>query len=100
MKIDIKFHVTDFALSRLKTIFSGYVRVTARSLSSHKISYELAPVGSVGSADIVEDISGVRFVVDRVSLLRLEGVKLDWVSAFGEEGFLFFEPGDLMSCRS
>jgi iron-sulfur cluster assembly accessory protein len=102
MKIDIKFSVTETAAAALKKIFpSGtLIRVSARPSGCSKTIYGLGSTGASSDEDIVEEISGIMFVADRNSLVRLDGVTLDWMSQEGQEGFLFSDAKPSMKCCS
>lgn len=101
MKIDIRFSVTEAAATELKKIFfSKFVRVSARPSGCSKTIYGLGTSETCAPDDISEEISGINFIVDRRSILRLDGVNLDWISSEGQEGFLFSEINTPEKCSS
>lgn len=51
------------------------------------------------SLDTVEDHNGVKFVIDKKSLLFLDGTKLDWIEEdLGRRGFDFKNPNATHTC--
>lgn len=106
MKIDIRFSVTEAAIAELKKAFPSdpFVRVSARQGCS-KVIYDLVVAGATDDEDVLEDISGVKFVTDRKSLMHLDGVTLDWSSDMivpheGQNGFFFQIPLQEKHCSN
>jgi iron-sulfur cluster assembly protein len=48
--------------------------------------------------DLVEDISGIKFVVDPKSKILLSGMELTWVTSLTEKRFVFTLPGKGPEC--
>jgi iron-sulfur cluster assembly protein len=48
--------------------------------------------------DFVEDHDGIKLVVDRKSLLFLDGTTIDWVEDLNQRGFKFENPNATRSC--
>jgi len=48
--------------------------------------------------DSVEDHDGIKLVVDRKSLLYLDGTTIDWVEDLNQRGFAFNNPNATKSC--
>lgn len=90
MNIDIKFEVTASAAEELKKAAAeSMVRVFAQAAGCSGNSYGLGLEDEISPSDFVEEISGVKFVVDRSSLMLLDGVTLDWQSVDDQQGFKF-----------
>lgn len=87
MNIDIKFSVTDAAATELKKLVpESFVRISCKSSGCSGIVCVLDAEEAVDQEDIFEEISGVKFVADRDTLIQLDGVTLD---SAGEKGFVF-----------
>lgn len=100
MKIEIKFNVTEQAASELMKAAPGaLVRVSAKSSGCSGTVYGLGIEESSNINDFVEEISGIKFVIDRSSLMLLDEVTLDWHSSDGREGFKFFDSKPAACCR-
>ena len=105
MNIQIDFSVTSAAADELGKALpdsDSMVRVSVVSSGCSGSSYGLGICGSDGvdTTDIVEEISGIRFVADRASAINLDGVVLDWYSGDAGEGFKFSNSKPKSCCRS
>lgn len=49
-------------------------------------------------ADSVQDVHGVRVVMDRQSSLYLDGTEIDYQESFEQRGFVFKNPNATKSC--
>lgn len=105
MKVEINFSVTDEALSELKKALGDsdpVVRISAISSGCSGTSYGLGIIGTdeIDSAtDVVEEISGVKFVADKGSAVQLNDVVLGWHSGPAGEGFKFDSSKPQSCCR-
>lgn len=100
MNIEIKFNVTEKASSELrKAAPDSLVRVSAKSSGCSGTVYGLGIEESSDPSDFIEEISGVKFVIDRSSLMLLDEVTLDWHSSDGREGFKFLDSKPTACCR-
>ncbi|NBT57183.1 iron-sulfur cluster assembly accessory protein [bacterium] len=97
MNIDIDFKISESATGEFKKIISesatkeDVVRVSVQNGCSG-VSYGLgfvAPSEISPSSDIVGEYDGVKVVVDRTSLLTLDGITLEWVDTPDQKGFKF-----------
>lgn len=106
MNIDIKLDITEDALKELKRslieseLNDSLVRIFAQPGGCSGFSYKLAFVkkDEINSDDLVEKIGEVEVVVDRKSLLFLDGVKIDWVDDSSQKGFKFVNLNSKKSC--
>jgi iron-sulfur cluster assembly protein len=97
MNIDIDFKISESATSEFKRIISesssneDTVRVVVQNGCSGT-SYGLGFVAHSDinpSSDILGEYDGVKVVVDRMSLLALDGTALEWVDTPDQKGFKF-----------
>ena len=97
MKIDIDFKISESATSEFKKIISesssneDVVRVSVQNGCSGT-SYGLGFVASSDinpSSDILGEYDGVKVVVDRTTLIALDGTALEWVDNSDQKGFKF-----------
>lgn len=97
MNIEIDFKISESAVGELKKILSesssndDIVRVSVQNGCSGP-SYGLGFVSSSEvnpSSDILGEYDGVKVVVDRVSLIALDGTSLEWVDTTDQKGFKF-----------
>jgi iron-sulfur cluster assembly protein len=54
--------------------------------------------GPPGARDMVFEFDGVRVVVDKKSLLYLDGATLEWEQTLMRQGFKFVNPHEKSSC--
>lgn len=105
MNIDIKFSVTDSALSEFRKALVSEdslvrISVVVGGCSGDGYGLGIEEASEVDpSADIVEEIGGLKFVADKASALRLDGIVVDWVSEDGHEGFKFTNSKPSSCCR-
>lgn len=97
MNIEIDFKISEAATSEFNKIISSsstdenIVRVSVQSGCSGT-SYGLGFVASSDvnpSSDILSEQDGVKIVVDRASLIALDGTTLEWVDTPDQKGFKF-----------
>lgn len=100
MKIEIEFKVTDVAAVEIKKLIEEeqMVRIAVVSSGCSGTSYGMAaadPSDIDSKNDIIEELNGIRFVVDKNSAMHLDQVVLDHVA----EGFVFENPNVKSCCR-
>lgn len=97
MNIDINFKISESATNEFKKIISesgqseNIVRVSVKNGCSGT-SYGLGFISTSEidpSSDILGEYDGVKVVVDRNSLLALDGTTLEWMDAQDQKGFKF-----------
>lgn len=101
MNIEIDFKVSESATEELKKIISesnqnsddqDIVRIAVQGGGCSGPSYGIGfvPTSDINPVtDIVSEFNGVKVVIDRTSLLSLDGTTVDWVDSEGEKGFKF-----------
>lgn len=105
MDIQIKFSVTDSALSAFRDALVSEdslvrISVAAGGCSGDSYGLGIAEASEVNpSEDIVEEIGGLRFVADKASAVRLDKVVIDFVSEDGHDGFKFTSSKPSSCCR-
>ena len=62
------------------------------------LSYGMAFEDSPGDDDMIIEKSGVRIVVDEVSLMYVEGSEIDYIDALMGGGFTVYNPNAVKSC--
>ena len=109
MKIEIDLKVSDAAIKEFKRALSesGYsdsgtlVRVSVQGGGCSGFMYGLGFIGHddvIEEQDFVEDYDGLKIVVDKKSLLYLDGTTIDWVDDLNQRGFKFDNPNAKKSC--
>ena len=107
MKIEINLKVADAAIKEFNRALSesgdsaNLVRVSVQGGGCSGFMYELGFVGKDDvndEQDIVEDYDGLKIVVDKKSLLYLDGTTIDWVEDLNQRGFKFDNPNAKKSC--
>jgi iron-sulfur cluster assembly protein len=97
VNIEIDFKISESATKEFKKALGesadqeSLVRVSVQSGCSGS-AYGLGFVSASDvnpSVDIVGEYDGVKVVVDRTSLLALDGITVDWVDDSGQIGFKF-----------
>lgn len=109
MKLEIDLKITEQAIKEFKRALSelgeqsaqDLVRISVQGGGCSGFMYGLgfiSPSDVDQSADIVEDYDGLKVVVDRKSLLYLDGTTLDWVDDIAQRGFKFNNPNAKKTC--
>lgn len=107
MNIEINLKITEGAVKEFKKALSdlneekpSIVRVSVQGGGCSGFQYGLGfvPEDDVGEEDIVEDYDGLKVVVDRKSLLFLDGTTIDWVEDISQRGFKFNNPNAKKTC--
>ncbi len=96
--------ITDTAARKLKEIIikenkEGYglrVEVISGGCSGYKYSFELD--NKEKANDEVFDIEGVKFFVDKASLLMIKGSRIDYLESLQGAGFKVSNPNSTHSC--
>lgn len=104
MHVDIDFRMTQGAVAEFKRVLgeiggdANIVRISVGGGGCSGFNYGLGFVSpeEVGPADVVGEVDGLKFAVDRKSLLLLDGVSLDWAEE--PRGFRFDNPNAKKSC--
>ncbi len=98
-------HVTEKAaeqirIARAKEGFdeSHGLRVSAVGGGCSGLSYKLKFDKEVGEDDRVYEDNGVRIIIDKKSLVVLNGTSLDYSGGLNGSGFLFSNPNATGSC--
>lgn len=97
MNIEIDFKISESAVAEFKRILAeandqeSLVRVVVQSGGCSGSSYGLGfvPPSDVGESDIVGEYDGLKVVVDRSSLMALDGTVMEWAEESEEKGFKF-----------
>ena len=104
MNVDVNLQITQSARKELKRAMleSNFdlVRVSVEAGGCSGFMYGLGFVESsdVTDQDLVEKFDDVTVVVDKKSLLFLDGTTIDWVEDLNQRGFKFTNPNAKKSC--
>jgi iron-sulfur cluster assembly protein len=107
MKVDIDFMVTETAQKEIKRameeseLTNHLVRVSVQGGGCSGFMYGLGFVEQEEvdeKADVVQQYGDISLVVDKKSLLFLNGVTLEWVDDLSQRGFKFNNPNATKSC--
>jgi iron-sulfur cluster assembly protein len=98
-------HVTEKAAEQIKIVRgkegfddSHGLRVSAVGGGCSGLSYKLQFDKAVGADDRVYEENGVRIIVDKKSLMVLNGTSLDFTDGLNGSGFVFSNPNATASC--
>lgn len=107
MNIEIDIKLTESAIKEFKKAIEDsksesdvFVRASVQGGGCSGFMYGLGFVGQedISTEDIVEDFDGVKLVVDKKSLMYLDGTTIDWVEDLNERGFKFNNPNAKKTC--
>lgn len=109
MKLEIDLKITEPAVKEFKKTLvemgeesaNNLVRVSVQGGGCSGFMYGLGFVSpeEVDSAtDVVEEYDGLKVVVDRKSLLYLDGTTIDWIDDISQRGFKFNNPNAKKTC--
>lgn len=87
--------VKDFLLNRAK---GEALRLGVKTTGCSGMAYILEFVDKVETADEIFESNGVKIVVDKKSLIYLDGTELDYAKEGLNEGFKFNNPNVKDSC--
>jgi len=107
MNVEVNLDITEAALKEIKrsmddaNLADNLVRVSVQAGGCSGFMYGLGFVEKEDvdpEQDFVEKRGDVEVVVDRKSLLFLDGVKIDWIDDLSQRGFKFINPNAKKSC--
>lgn len=108
MKIEIDLKITEGAIKEFKRALaelgpeseSDMVRVSVQGGGCSGFMYGLGFIssGELEDSDIVEEYEGLKVVVDKKSLLYLDGTTIDWIDDISQRGFKFNNPNAKKTC--
>jgi len=74
------------------------LRIGVRTAGCSGLAYVLEFVEEIGEFDEVFEIKDVKLVVDKKSLVYLDGLEMDWKKQGLNEGFEFINPNATGEC--
>lgn len=108
MKIEIDFKITESAIAEFKKALvdlgdegsSSMIRVSIQGGGCSGFAYGLGFVSpeEVEASDVIEEYDGIKVVVDKKSLLYLDGTTIDWIDDPSHRGFKFENPNSQKTC--
>ncbi len=95
--------VTESAANRVKTFLmkrgkGAGLRLGVRTTGCSGMAYMLEFVDAIEATDVVFEEQGVKIVVDKKSLVYLDGTQLDFTREGLNEGFKFVNPNVKAEC--
>jgi len=95
--------LTDVAALRIKTFLktrgSGLgIRLAVKTRGCSGMAYVLEFVDKSNLEDVIFNSNGVKIIIDKKSLVYLDGTELDYVKEELTEGFVFNNPNVKDSC--
>ena len=96
--------LTDTASTKVKELITAEgneelaLRVAVRPGGCSGFSYEMFFDSDISSDDMVEELAGVRIVVDQASAPYLKGASLDYKDGLQGAGFAINNPNATRSC--
>ncbi|HBC55808.1 MAG TPA: iron-sulfur cluster assembly protein IscA [Gammaproteobacteria bacterium] len=95
--------LTEVAADRMRTFLNNRgkgmgVRVAVRTTGCSGLAYVIEFVDELQSDDVTFEDQGVTLVVDKKSLLYLDGSVLDYTKEGLNEGFKFNNPNEKETC--
>jgi iron-sulfur cluster assembly protein len=104
MEVKIDFDITETAVSNLKDLLTesdGKILRISVSSGGCSASYGLGFIeeSEIMGSDVSGEYGGLKVVVDRKSLLQLDGVVVDWVEEGDRKGFKFINKSPKSCCR-
>lgn len=107
MKVDINFKITDSAIKEIKKamqdseLIDHVVRVSVQAGGCSGFMYGLGfeEKSEINEKDdLIEVYDDLNVVVDKKSLLFLDGVTIDWIDDLNQRGFKFNNPNATKTC--
>lgn len=100
------FHITDRAATRLRAVAeaegvdltASYLRVAVIPGGCSGLTYDLGWDSVRQEGDHYAEAAGIRILLDRRSLLYVEGTELDFSDGFEGKGFHFLNPQAARTC--
>jgi len=95
--------MTDNAASRVRTFLESRgkgigLRLGVKTTGCSGMAYVLEFVDGLNEEDEVFEFSGVKIIIDKKSLVYLDGTELDYVKQGLNEGFEFNNPNAKSEC--
>ncbi|HHG3029534.1 TPA: iron-sulfur cluster assembly protein IscA [Vibrio parahaemolyticus] len=95
--------MTETAASRVKVFLDNRgkgigLRLGVKTTGCSGMAYVLEFVDELNEEDEVFDFSGVKIIIDKKSLVYLDGTELDYVKEGLNEGFEFNNPNAKSEC--
>ncbi|KOO07257.1 iron-sulfur cluster assembly protein IscA [Vibrio hepatarius] len=95
--------MTDNAASRVRTFLESRgkgigLRLGVKTTGCSGMAYVLEFVDELNEEDEVFEFSGVKIIIDKKSLVYLDGTELDYVKQGLNEGFEFNNPNAKSEC--
>jgi iron-sulfur cluster assembly accessory protein len=89
--------ITTGAIQKLKGILNEegegpFLRILVMPGGGHGLQYMLTPEKETKDDDLVEEMDGLRVVLDTDSAMLLEGAEIDYVEEFPRAGFVISNP--------
>lgn len=89
--------ITTGAIQKLKGILSEegegpFLRILVMPGGGHGLQYMLTPEKETKDDDLVEEMDGLRVILDTDSAMLLEGAEIDYVEEFPRAGFVISNP--------
>lgn len=97
-------HLTESAANAVRTAIAGAgqkvegLRIMVEAGGCAGLKYKMGLVNEIDPADHVFESDGVKVFVEESSLLRLDGVRIDFVIGLEGSGFVFDNPHAQSSC--
>ena len=95
--------LTPVAIDKVKSILSGQeekdgLRIKVASGGCSGFQYRMSLEKESGSDDQILDIDGLKLLIDKQSLLYLNGTKIDYIENDSGSGFKFENPNTKSVC--
>ena len=96
-------HLSDIAASRVRNFLDGRgkgigLRLGVKTTGCSGLAYVMEYVDEVQDGDEVFETNGVKVVVDKKSLVFLDGTEVDFAKVGLNEGFQFKNPNAKDAC--
>jgi len=106
MQVNVNFKVTESASKEMKkaleesNLSDHVVRVSVEAGGCSGFMYGLGfeEKNQIQTDDVVENYGDVTVVIDKKSILFLDGATVDWVEDLNQRGFKFINPNATKSC--
>lgn len=108
MKIDIDLKITESAIKEFKRSISEWgsgssmIRISVQDGGCSGFLYNLgfAETNEIDSGNdyVIEEFESVKLVIDKKSLMYLDGTTIDWFEDSSQKGFKFDNPNAKKTC--
>lgn len=102
---DSQINITDLAVDKIRAQLksrgtpNGYLRLGIKGGGCSGFSYSIQfEDNEPRDKDLVFEFSGVRVIIDKKSILYLNGMTLDWEKNLMGYGFKFINPNETSKC--